>query len=184
MDARSAPRTRLRVALAVVVALTSVGAAACGDDGTGAAADRATTTTAPSQGGGSESERKADGTAEVEISTTDLGDVLVDGEGYTLYVFEPDNRSAPTCVDACMDAWPPLLTDGIPKAGEGVDEEMVSTVDTGGAEQVTYDGWPLYRFAGDSEPGQTNGQGSGGVWFVIAPDGTPVEDDSGTTDGY
>jgi predicted lipoprotein with Yx(FWY)xxD motif len=115
---------------------------------------------------------EADG--DVAVGSTDLGDVLVDGEGMTLYLFEPDDQGDSTCYDDCAQAWPPLLADGDPVAGEGADEALLGTVERDdGSMQVTYDGWPLYHWSGDEQPGDTNGQGIQDVWWVVAPDGTP-----------
>jgi predicted lipoprotein with Yx(FWY)xxD motif len=111
-----------------------------------------------------------------------LGTVLVDGEGLTLYMFELDRQSGkPTCYGECENLWPPvLLVDGVkaPLAGSGVKASLLgTTVRTGGLEQVTYNGWPLYLWHGDSQPGEATGQGlnnSGGLWYVLNPDGVPV----------
>jgi predicted lipoprotein with Yx(FWY)xxD motif len=122
------------------------------------------------------------GSATVNVSeTADFGPILVDGEGYSLYVFMNDtqNSGASTCTDACATEWPPLVTDGPPAAGEGVDEFLLSTLPRDdGSTQVTYNGWPLYLFADDTAPGDTLGQGlddSGGLWFLISPDGEPIQ---------
>jgi predicted lipoprotein with Yx(FWY)xxD motif len=113
-------------------------------------------------------------------STTDLGTFLVDGEGNALYIFVPDDQDDSTCYQACAEAWPPLVGDVA--AGDGVDPMLIgSTIrDDGGAyrspsEQVTYNGWPLYYFSGDGAPGDTNGQGVGGVWYLIDPEGNPIK---------
>lgn len=115
----------------------------------------------------------------VTTSTTDLGTFLVDGEGNTLYIFLPDDQGDSTCYDACADNWPPLV--GEVTAGAGVDENLLGTTtrtgsaDQQGTVQVTYNGWPLYYFAGDSAPGDTNGQGVKDVWYVIDPAGDPIK---------
>jgi predicted lipoprotein with Yx(FWY)xxD motif len=122
------------------------------------------------------------GATTVNVSeTADYGPVLVDDAGYSLYIFMNDtqNSGASTCTDACAAEWPPLVTDGPPTAGEGVDEFLLSTLPRDdGSTQVTYNGWPLYLFADDTAPGDTLGQGlddSGGLWFLISPDGEPVQ---------
>ena len=62
--------------------------------------------------------------------------------------------------------------------GDGVDASLLGTVAHPGAgTQVTYNGWPLYLFSGDSDPGDTNGQGQGGVWFVLDPTGNAIDND-------
>lgn len=109
----------------------------------------------------------------IEVAPSDLGEILVDDEGTTLYLFTPDAQGESTCYDDCEVNWPPL-TDGA-EAGSGVDAAMVgSTTRSDGSEQVTYNGWPLYYFAGDVAPGETNGQGINDVWFVVSPGGDPI----------
>jgi predicted lipoprotein with Yx(FWY)xxD motif len=111
--------------------------------------------------------------------TKGLGKILVDGKGSVLYVFEPDNASTVSCTFGCASNWPPLTAaDDAPTAGEGVDASLLDTMDnpTGG-QVVTYNGWPLYRYAGDSMAGEYSGQDkwlNGGPWYVMAPSGEPV----------
>lgn len=99
-----------------------------------------------------------------------LGTILVTKSGFTLYRFTPDTPKKLACVSACISAWPPLL---LPKgvthatAGSGVKQSLLGTRKRGTSLQVTYKGLPLYRYAGDSGPGQTNGQGVGGTWYVV-----------------
>jgi predicted lipoprotein with Yx(FWY)xxD motif len=118
------------------------------------------------------------GGAPVAQAETDLGTVLVDGEGNTLYGFTKDTAGTPTCVADCADAWPALTVEG-GELPEGLDPEVFSIVDRpDGTRQLKAGKWPLYRFSGDAEAGETNGQGSGGVWFVVAPDGSLVKGDA------
>lgn len=113
--------------------------------------------------------------AEVYLADTGLGQVLAGEDNKTLYVFKQDEGGKPTCNDDCAKVWPPLLTKGEPKAEEGVDKSKLGTVNrTDGSTQVTYDNQPLYYYAADTEPKQTNGQGTGGVWFVVGADGKPI----------
>lgn len=108
------------------------------------------------------------GTVTLSLADTDLGSILVDGDGRTLYLFTPDTGGTSTCYDDCATSWPPLLADGAPATGDGVDAALLgSTSRTDGTTQVTYNGWPLYFFAGDTGPGETNGQGLGGKWYVL-----------------
>jgi predicted lipoprotein with Yx(FWY)xxD motif len=115
--------------------------------------------------------------ATVLVADSDLGQILTAGNGRTVYMFIPDAQGAPTCTDACAQAWPPLTVDDASQvtAGDGVDESLLGTVEhPGEGTQVTYNGWPLYEYAGDSDPGDTNGQGSGGVWYALDPTGEPI----------
>jgi len=141
--------------------------AACGSDGDTAAAETPGAE-APS----------AEATAIVTTGSTELGDVLVDEAGLSLYGFLPDEGGAPTCGGACADAWPPLT---LPSSDlpAGLDPAVFSVVDgIDGGFQLTAGGWPLYRFAGDSSAGDVTGQGSGGSWFLTAPDGSLISDES------
>jgi predicted lipoprotein with Yx(FWY)xxD motif len=113
---------------------------------------------------------------EVEAEDSSLGTILTDSDGNTLYVFLADSNGDSTCYDDCAENWPALEARGELEAGDGVDASLLGTTErTDGTLQVTYAGQPLYFFAGDQQPGDTNGQGVGDVWFVVAPDGTPVQ---------
>jgi predicted lipoprotein with Yx(FWY)xxD motif len=104
-----------------------------------------------------------------------LGVIVVDGSGRTLYGFTEDGDGTPTCVDACANAWPPVIVEGAPTV-EGLDQALFTTVDRpDGTKQLKMGKWPLYTFSGDAAPGDVNGQGSGGSWFVVAPDGKLVK---------
>lgn len=112
----------------------------------------------------------------VTVGDSDLGEIVVDGEGATLYVFLADQGGESTCYDDCEANWPPLTVDGEPVAGEGVDGSLLGTAPReDGSSQVTLDGQPLYYFAADEAVGDTNGQGVGDVWFVVSPDGEPIQ---------
>lgn len=113
---------------------------------------------------------EAAGAEAISVESSDLGDILVDGEGKTLYVFDNDTDENSTCYDDCQANWPPLTEEV--EAGEGVDASLLSTSEReDGSAQVTYAGRPLYYFAADQAPGDTNGQGIGDVWWVVGPDG-------------
>jgi predicted lipoprotein with Yx(FWY)xxD motif len=113
--------------------------------------------------------------ATVEVADSDLGEIVVDAEGRTLYVFFADESSESTCYDECEDNWPPLTVDGDPVAGAGVDGSLATSARTDGSMQVTLDGHPLYRFGGDQAAGDVNGQGVGDVWFVVSPSGEAIQ---------
>jgi predicted lipoprotein with Yx(FWY)xxD motif len=109
----------------------------------------------------------------VKVAKTDLGKILVTTKGETLYVFDPDGTDtvASKCVDSCADAWPAYTSSKKPKAGKGLDQSLIGI---GGGGQVVYDSHFLYRFSGDTEPGDTTGQGVGGIWHVVGADGQPI----------
>jgi len=119
----------------------------------------------------------AQGTPEAEAQPTlfvrqdpALGSILTDPKGMTLYLFTKDTvEGESTCYDECAQNWPPFTADEPLAMPEFVDGELTSITRTDGTTQVAYNGIPLYYFAGDTQPGETNGQGKGDVWFVVHP---------------
>jgi predicted lipoprotein with Yx(FWY)xxD motif len=115
----------------------------------------------------------------VGLATSKLGRFLVDSHGRALYLFEKDTASASTCYSACASVWPPLAASGAPKASTGVVASKLGTTKrTDGATEVTYGGHPLYYYAGDAGPGQTQGQGLkqfGAAWYVVAASGAKID---------
>jgi predicted lipoprotein with Yx(FWY)xxD motif len=104
-----------------------------------------------------------------------LGKILVDGKGMTLYIFTKDTADKSNCSADCLANWPPLLTQGKPNLGDGVDDSKIGTATLAdGSKIVTYNHMPLYYWVKDTKPGDTTGQNVGKVWFVINPDGEPV----------
>jgi predicted lipoprotein with Yx(FWY)xxD motif len=118
------------------------------------------------------------GLSEVTVSVVEnpeLGPILVDGEGRTLYAFMLDGPNQSNCDANCQKDWPPLITQGSPAAGEGADANLIGVAELAdGRLIVTYNQMPLYYWHADAQPGDTGGQGVDGVWFVVAPNGTPV----------
>jgi predicted lipoprotein with Yx(FWY)xxD motif len=89
--------------------------------------------------------------------------LLSDAKGMTLYTFDKDTKSKSNCNDACLKAWPALVATSDMKLSAPYG---VLTRDDG-AKQISIDGKPLYYFAGDTKPGDANGDKSGGVWHVV-----------------
>jgi predicted lipoprotein with Yx(FWY)xxD motif len=132
---------------------------------------------------GSGDEAAASGNS-VDVVASPLGEILVDGEGNTLYAFTNDEAGGPTCTGDCAATWPAHVVEGEPVIGPNLDPAVFSLVDGAeGGKQLKAGKWPLYRFSGDAKPGDVNGQGSGGVWFVVAADGTLIKDAPGASDG-
>lgn len=166
----------MKLKLATVVAL-ALFLAACGGDDTGdttTAAPETTTTSAETTTTTVETSTGAPAAGEaVTVGSSDLGDILVDGSGNTLYLFLPDAQGPSVCYDDCEANWPPLVAEAA--GGEGVDGSLLGTAARNdGSEQVTYNGWPLYYFAADGGPGDVNGQGINDIWFVVGPDGEGI----------
>ncbi|MFK4107705.1 SCO0930 family lipoprotein [Streptomyces sp. NPDC002176] len=102
-----------------------------------------------------------------------LGNVLTDGSGLTLYRFDKDTAEPPktNCDGDCATTWPPVPADDA-NAGAGIDKAMLGEVTRAdGTKQLTIGGWPAYRYAKDLNSGDVNGQGVGGKWFALAPNG-------------
>jgi predicted lipoprotein with Yx(FWY)xxD motif len=120
-------------------------------------------------------------TGEVTINvseSTEFGPILVDDQGLSLYLFMNDTQGGESsaCNDDCAKEWPPLLTQGSPVAGEGVDSTLLGTITReDGSMQITYNGWPLYHSDEDTTLGDTKGQGMEGLWFLVTPAGEPVK---------
>jgi predicted lipoprotein with Yx(FWY)xxD motif len=103
-----------------------------------------------------------------------LGDFLVDGQGRTVYLFEADSGTTTACTGDCATNWPPVIADGAPTGGDGVDAAELGTADGIEPNQVTYNGHLLYYFIGDSAPGDTNGVGIP-AWYAVDPNGDAIE---------
>lgn len=110
------------------------------------------------------------------IGETGFGPILVDATGRTLYLFADDPAGESRCLEECAAAWPPLIAGDELRAQEGVDAALLGTTERpDGTTQLTYNGHPLYFFVDDLQPGETNGQGVAGQWYVISPTGEAVE---------
>ena len=174
--------SRCTYALALLVALALV-VAGCGggDSSTGSAYG------GKGGGGGSKpasaerTEASSGGDGIVSAAKVgDLGTILVDSEGRTLYDFHKDKGSASSCYGACAAAWPPLLTEGNPQAQGAAQRSMLGTTERkDGTVQVTYNGWPLYTYVADQSPGEANGNDIdefGAEWYALQPNGQEPED--------
>ena len=123
----------------------------------------------------------------VSVGSTDFGKVLVDPAQMTLYAFANDSRGHSACSGSCATYWPPVPGSDAPKQSMASISATFGTIKrSDGSSQLTVDGFPMYTYAGDGSPGQANGQGtnlSGGLWWVVSPDGSWVKDTSGASSG-
>jgi predicted lipoprotein with Yx(FWY)xxD motif len=103
---------------------------------------------------------------------------LTDGAGRAVYLWVKDTGDASVCSGACAGAWPPVTTTGTVKAAGSASASDLGTITrSDGTKQVTYDGHPLYYYAGDSGSGMASGQGSdsfGAKWWLVSPSGSDV----------
>jgi predicted lipoprotein with Yx(FWY)xxD motif/mono/diheme cytochrome c family protein len=110
-----------------------------------------------------------------------LGTVLVNAQGHTLYIFEPDNDKKVTCVGGCAAVWPPAtVPSGETAAASGKVKQSLlgSDPDPSGGKVITYAGWPLYTYVADGAAGTAGGQAinlNGGLWYVISSSGTVIK---------
>ncbi|WP_369174274.1 SCO0930 family lipoprotein [Streptomyces sp. R28] len=136
----------------------------------------------PGAAGQESAATQAASAGELSISTNqELGEVLTDSAGLTLYRFDKDTAdpAKSNCDGDCAKKWPPVPADDA-TAGSGIDKELLGVVTrSDGTEQLTVDGWPAYRFAKDANAGDVNGQGVGGTWYALAPDGKKAQGGSG-----
>ncbi|GLY40924.1 lipoprotein [Amycolatopsis sp. NBRC 101858] len=117
------------------------------------------------------------GVVKLSASNIDgLGEAIVDQNGMTLYLFQKDTKKAKTsaCNGDCAKTWPPVLSNGKVEL-QGIDSKLLGSIKrSDGTEQVTIGGWPVYTFSKDLKPGDANGMGVNGTWFVIEPNGCKV----------
>lgn len=158
-------------ALTASVILTGT-LAACSSDTTSSPATP--TSAAPSATAPAASAPAAQ-SATVMTASSDLGTILVDSQGMTLYLFTKDTQGSgeSTCEGECLAAWPALL--GEPKAGDGANQTLLGSITrSDGTTQASYNGWPLYYWVKDSAPGDTTGQGVNKVWWVLDANGDAI----------
>lgn len=113
----------------------------------------------------------------VKVVASKYGKVLAAGNGMTLYRYTLDKKGVSVCSGACSQYWPALLLKGTakPTAGSGATAALLGTIKRGNAKQVTYAGFPLYLYVGDSKPGDVKGQGFQKTWYVVSAKGALVK---------
>jgi predicted lipoprotein with Yx(FWY)xxD motif len=113
----------------------------------------------------------------IKVVDSQFGRILANGRGLAVFYFDKEATRESECYGACARAWPPVLTNGKPRAGEGARSRLLGRTERrNGRSQVTYDGHPLYYYVDDS-PGRVlchNVREFGGLWLVVRPDGSPV----------
>jgi predicted lipoprotein with Yx(FWY)xxD motif len=186
-------RGRTTYAFALLAVAATLAIAGCGSSsssnesggaygGGGNSNSTASESSGRSYGGASESSSGGgSGSASAAVvsvgSAANVGQVLVDSNGMTLYYFQKDKKGSgkSACSGACASAWPPLTSAGAAKAMSGTQASMLGTIKrSDGSTQVTYAGWPLYTFVEDKKPGEDNGTDSkafGASWYPLHPNG-------------
>jgi predicted lipoprotein with Yx(FWY)xxD motif len=155
--------------------------AGCGDDAADVTTPEATSvpsaavSSAPSSPSPTTTQTAAEG-GELMVADSDLGSIVVNSEQMTAYVFTKDtpNSGKSACEGECLEKWPPIITESDEPQVEGVTGEVGTIELADGSKQITLNGMPLYLWVQDKEPGDVTGQGVGGVWYVVGPDGEMI----------
>ena len=174
--------------LALAAALSGCGSSSTPPAGTspatGAAGSTATASSGASSAGpsststsSSASSSQAGAAVDLKTASSTAGSIVVDGKGMSLYFFTKDTKDSGTsaCTGSCLVSWPPLTTNSGTPAAEGVTGKVGTISTPDGKKQVTLNGMPLYYFAKDTKPGDTLGQGVGGVWYLSDPSGAMIK---------
>jgi len=160
------------VAVVAVAAMAALALAACSSSSKPAASPSTNPTTTIGQ---TPTTPAATGPTTVKLASSELGQILVDSKGMTLYVDEKDKPGAPNCTGACLTVWPPAAAPASPTFGAGLDATKFSTVTASdGTKQLAVDGFPLYTWTNDKKPGDTTGQDVNG-FYVVGKDYKKVE---------
>jgi predicted lipoprotein with Yx(FWY)xxD motif len=105
-----------------------------------------------------------------------LGKILADSQGRTLYLLTKDTKDTSNCEDKCAQSWPPILSSSKVDLKDGLNSAMMGIAQRKDeSKQLTYNGWPLYYYGKDQNPGETTGQAVGKVWWVISAEGNPIK---------
>ncbi|UKA75107.1 COG4315 family predicted lipoprotein [Arthrobacter sp. FW306-07-I] len=178
--------------LALAAALSGCGSSSTAPAGTspatGAAGSTAGSTATASSGASSAgpsststsssaSSSQAGAAVDLKTASSTAGSIVVDAKGMSLYFFTKDTKDSGTsaCTGSCLVSWPPLTTNSGTPAAEGVTGKVGTISTPDGKKQVTLNGMPLYYFAKDTKPGDTLGQGVGGVWYLSDPSGAMIK---------
>jgi predicted lipoprotein with Yx(FWY)xxD motif len=171
----------LALGVAGVAALSLL--AGCGSSSSSSSSAASAPASTPTQSTAASTTASSSGVA-VQSKHGKLGTILAAGpKRLTVYLFEADKGTTSACSGACAKVWPPVTTEGKPTASGGaVSADLGTTMRSDGTEQVTYKGHPLYFYDDDKDSGDAYGEGSkqfGASWYVLKPNGSKVDEDSG-----
>jgi len=136
----------------------------------------------PSSSASASSSSSASGSSsaagDLSVAKSPLGDIIVDGNGMTVYYFTKDKADSgkSVCSGQCLEAWPSVEASSDTPKGKGITAKLGTITRDDGTKQVTVDGMPIYLWVKDKKPGDVTGQGVGKVWYVVAPDGKMITD--------
>ncbi len=169
--------------LAACGSSTTTGSGAYGSSSTGAATTAPTTAPTPTIAPTSSSSSAVIQTATATVKGQSEM-ILTNAQGMTLYYFTADTATKAACTAGCIKIWPPLLFtgSGAPTSSTSLSGKLTVQTDANGS-QCEYNGHPLYNYSGDTAPGQTNGEGLFGKWFVATPN-LAVQNGGSSGGGY
>jgi predicted lipoprotein with Yx(FWY)xxD motif len=163
--------------LGVPLAVALLAAAACSSSASSSSSTTPASTGTPASAAGSSASSSASGTV-ITTANSSGGAFLTNSSGRAIYLFMADSNDKSACSGACASAWPPVTATGTPTAsGAAMASELGTITRSDGTKQVTYDGHPLYYFAGDTGAGTDKGQGLDGFgakWWLVAPTGSSI----------
>ena len=173
---------RTKIVTCMLAGALVVAGAACGDDDSSDQTTADQSDSGQSEGTTTTSEA-TNAEAVVKASDSDLGQIITTPDGMTVYGFTTDTNGQSSCVDGCASAWPPVTVPS-EELPAGMDADVFAVTERpDGTYQLKAGDWPLYTFMGDTAAGQTNGQGTGGTWFVVKPDGQLNQGDAAASGG-
>jgi predicted lipoprotein with Yx(FWY)xxD motif len=153
---------------AALVAAGVLALTACGNSGNNSASG--------SSSSSSSAAASSSANAVLKTAHSDLGTIVVDANGRTVYVFDKDTPGSgkSACAGDCLAKWPAVTADSASPEVDGVSGDVGTITRDDGTTQVTLNGMPLYLYAADAQAGDVTGQAVGGVWWVVGPDGTKI----------
>lgn len=180
---------RFRGSVLITAALAAAALAGCGSTSGGAAPSSVTgaTTAATATGGASQGSSGSAPASTTDLATakSSLGQIIVDGRGMSVYVFDKDvaNSGKSSCTGGCLTLWPPVIAKGSTPSVSGIAGKIGTLTTADGTKQLTVNGLPVYYYSKDTEAGDVYGQGVANLWWVLSPSGEKIAATSGTS-GY
>jgi len=169
-------KTKFAIGIAIA-SMSIIGLTACSSDTEAPAAPAVETPAAtPAESAAPEASAPASSGPSLATADTAAGTIVVDGNGLAVYQFDNDTQGSgeSSCSGGCLGTWPAVPGGDAAPELDGVTGTVATITGTDGNPQLTLNGWPLYYYAADSAAGDINGQGVGGVWWVVTPAGEPI----------
>lgn len=165
-----------KVGLVATIVIGAVALVACGSSSGSKSGDSGADTSSTTKSPATSSTTAPGAEATLQLVDTSLGKVIAGADGKVLYLYKPDGTAEQSTVPAgILGVWPPVVVKAAPTVGAGLDQSKVSAAaQPNGMKWIRYNGHLLYGFTSDAAPGDTNGNGIGGIWFAVTADGDAV----------